>query len=64
MAKLVLTDKEKIAYWKEIIIANLLGRHYNGMTEDDIMLLYDKAERDIIKKAIQELIREGKVEVV
>jgi len=64
MSKIILSEREKTAYWKELIIANLQGMYYDGMTEDDIISLYNKAERNIIKKAIQELIQEGKVEVV
>ena len=60
--KFTLAEKEIIERWKEIIIGNLHTQFRNGMTENEFAESYTNAPKEIIKKAIQELITERKVE--
>jgi len=64
LAKIIAKDIEHIKLFKERIIALLLSQFRMGLIEADLLSLYPGVEPRILKAAIQELIREGKVEVI
>ncbi len=63
MPIILLVETQHIVLWKDIILGNLLTKYRAGMTENDFMQDYPSANLNIIKKAVQELVAEGKVTI-
>ncbi len=63
MPIILLVETQHIVLWKDIILGNLLTKYRAGMTEDDFMKDYPSANLTVVKKAVLELVTEGKVTI-
>ena len=63
MPKIQLTEAENIIFWYDRLLKLLATKQYKQLTEDDVVTLYPHANINIIKKAVQKLLIDNKVEI-